>query len=89
MHSGADDGASGGAVPEDTTELDFNGQGLALSEAEGIDGVGPLSDEAQRGMYLHPTYAVTPEREPLGVLDTWMWAHEPKAADGTRPSTTR
>ena len=27
-------------------------------------------------MYLHPTYAVTPQRLPLGVLDTWMWARE-------------
>ena len=44
---------------QDTTELDFNGQ-----EAEGL---GPLNYEARRGMYLHPTYAVTPTREPLGV----------------------
>lgn len=62
---------------QDTTELDFNGQG--------IDGLGPLSFEAQRGMYLHPTYVVTPEREPLGITDAWMWSREPKAADGTRP----
>ena len=41
----------------DTTELDFNGQDM--------EGLGPLSFEAQRGMYLHPTYAVTPDREPL------------------------
>ena len=62
---------------QDTTELDFNGQS--------ITGLGPLSYEAQRGMYLHPTFAVTPAREPLGVLDAWMWAREPKAPDGTRP----
>lgn len=62
---------------QDTTELDFNGQA--------IEGLGPLSYEAQRGLYLHPTYAVTPEREPLGVIDAWMWARAPKAADGTRP----
>ncbi len=62
---------------QDTTELDFNGQVIA--------GLGPLSYEPQRGMYLHPTFAVTPAREPLGVLDTWMWAREPKAPDGTRP----
>jgi len=61
---------------QDTTELNYNGQG--------IDGLGPLSYEAQRGMYLHPTYVVTPEREPLGVMDAWMWAREPKASDGTR-----
>jgi len=29
-------------------------------------------------MYLHPAYAVTPQREPLGVLDAWMWAREPR-----------
>lgn len=60
----------------DTTELDFNGQT--------IQGLGPLSYEAQRGMYLHPTYAVTVDREPLGVLDAWMWAREPKDKDGNR-----
>ncbi len=62
---------------QDTTELDFNGQT--------ITGLGPLSYEAQRGLYLHPTYAVTPSREPLGVLDAYMWAREPKGADGVRP----
>jgi hypothetical protein len=62
---------------QDTTELDFNGQSIA--------GFGPLSYEAQRGMYLHPTYAVSPDREPLGVLDAWMWARELKGPDGQRP----
>lgn len=62
---------------QDTTELDFNGQE--------IDGLGPLSYEAQRGIYVHPTYVVTPEREPLGITDAWMWAREPKDADGHRP----
>ena len=58
---------------QDTTELDFNGQE--------IDGLGPLNYEARRGMYLHPTYAVKPGREPLGVLDAWMWAREMRDAD--------
>jgi hypothetical protein len=61
---------------QDTTELDFNGQGIA--------GLGPLSYEAQRGMDLHSTYAVTPDREPLGVLDAWMWARQPKDEQGRR-----
>lgn len=61
---------------QDTTELNFNGQE--------IEGLGPLSYEAQRGMYLHPTYAVTPEREALGVLDAWMWAREKKDPSGKR-----
>ena len=51
---------------EDTTELDFNGQEIA--------GLGRLNYEQRRGMYVHPTYAVTPQREPLGVLKLHMWA---------------
>jgi hypothetical protein len=62
---------------QDTTEINFNGQQ--------ITGLGPLSYEVQRGMYLHPTYAVTPERLPLGVIDAWMWAREKLDADGVRP----
>ena len=46
---------------QDTTELDYHGQAMS--------GLGPLSFEAQRGLYLHPTYVVTPEREPLGVTN--------------------
>ncbi len=61
---------------QDTTELDFNGQ-------EAI-GLGPLTYEAQRGMFVHPTYAVTPQREPLGILDAWMWAREKKDDSGKR-----
>lgn len=61
---------------QDSTELDFNGQSAR--------GLGPLSYEAQRGMYLHPTYAVTTEREPLGILDAWMWAREKKDTSGKR-----
>jgi hypothetical protein len=61
----------------DTTELDFNGQR--------INGLGPLSDEPQRGLYVHPTYAVSADGEPLGVLDAWMWAREPIDAIGQRP----
>ena len=62
---------------QDTLELDFNGPS--------IDGLGPLSDEAQRGMSLHPTDAVTPDRKPLGLTDAWRWAREPKGDDGKRP----
>jgi hypothetical protein len=35
-------------------------------------------------MFLHSTYAVTLAREPLGVLDAWRWAREPKDANGER-----
>jgi hypothetical protein len=46
---------------EDTMELDFNGQQ--------IEEPGPLNYEARRGMNLHLTYVVTPQREPLSVTD--------------------
>lgn len=49
---------------QDTTVLDFDGQKT--------EGLGPLSYEAQRGMLVHPTLAVTPERLQLGLLDSWM-----------------
>ncbi|MCW5222069.1 IS4 family transposase [Verminephrobacter aporrectodeae subsp. tuberculatae] len=65
---------------QDTTELNFNGQ-----KAKGL---GPLSYEAQRGMYLHPTYAISTSREPLGVLDAWMWARQPRQSDGSRPGVS-
>ena len=63
----------------DVTE---NKPGIPL--AVDIAGLGPLSYEAQRGMYVHPTYVVTPEREPLGITDAWMWAREFKGPDGKR-----
>ena len=62
---------------QDTSSLDFNGQD--------IDGLGPLQYEAQRGMFLHPTYVVTPNREPLGTIDSWRWAREFRDEDGVRP----
>ena len=61
---------------QDTTELDFNGQDM--------DGLGRLSYEAQRGMYVHPTYVVTPQRLPLGLIDTWMWARPLEASESRR-----
>jgi hypothetical protein len=33
-------------------------------------------------MYVHPTYAVSTQRVPLGVLDAWMWARQPKTGKG-------
>jgi putative transposase len=27
-------------------------------------------------MYVHATYAVTPDREPLDVVNAWMWVRE-------------
>ena len=51
---------------QDTSELDFNGQQ--------IKDMGRLSYGAQKGMCLHPTLCITPERLPLGITDVWQWA---------------
>jgi hypothetical protein len=64
---------------QDTTELDFNGRQT--------QGLGRLSYDAQRGMYAHMTYAVTPHRVPLGVLDCWMWARRPRGEAALLEST--
>ena len=61
---------------QDTTELDFNGQE--------IDGLGNLTFDAQRGLYLHPTYVVTPQRLPLGIVDVWMWARPLEISESVR-----
>ena len=65
---------------QDTTELDFTTQ-------PGIAGLGRLSYEAQHGMYVHPTLAVTPAGVALGVLDAWMWARKPKDPPDDKEST--
>ncbi|MFO7641166.1 MAG: IS4 family transposase [Candidatus Competibacteraceae bacterium] len=67
---------------QDTTELDFTTQ-------PGIAGLGRLSYEAQHGMYVHPTLAVTPAGVALGVLDAWMWARKPKDQPDVKESTRR
>ncbi|CDH45368.1 IS4 family transposase [Candidatus Contendibacter odensensis] len=65
---------------QDTTELDFTSQ-------PGIAGLGRLSYEAQHGLYVHPTLAVTPAGLALGVLDAWMWARKPKDPPDVKEST--
>jgi hypothetical protein len=51
---------------QDTSEIDYTGK-------NDIQGLGSLNYENRRGLYLHPTLAVTPERLPLGIFDSWSW----------------
>jgi hypothetical protein len=55
---------------QDTTSLNYSGQ---LSR----DDIGPLQQDNVRGLYLHPTLAVTPDRVCLGVIDYEQWSREP------------
>lgn len=49
-------------VAQDTTELNFTPMKSTM-------GLGPLSDEKQRGFYMHGLYAVSEDGLPLGILD--------------------
>jgi len=54
---------------QDTTELDLSGQ-----KANG--GLGYLNHDARRGLYLHPTLAVTPNRICLGAIHIHTWKRD-------------
>ena len=54
---------------QDTSELDYSGQ-------KQMRDLGPLTYEAQQGLLLHPTLAITPDRLALGVLDNRIWARD-------------
>jgi hypothetical protein len=54
----------------DTTMLDYTAHPCT-------SGLGPLADMIHHGLMLHPTLLVTPEREPLGVIDAQMWVRDP------------
>lgn len=54
---------------QDTSELDYSGH-------EQTKGLGPLNYEQRRGLHLHPTLAVTPERLCLGVIEHHIWSRD-------------
>lgn len=54
---------------QDTTTLNYSGQ------KERVD-TGPIQQDNVRGLFLHPTLAVTPNRECLGLIDYEQWARE-------------
>lgn len=47
------------------------------------EGLGRLQTSARTGFFLHASLAVTPSREPLGILVTETWARQ------GRPRTSR
>lgn len=54
---------------QDTTTLNYSGQ------KERKD-TGPIQQDNVRGIFLHPTLAVTPYRECLGIVDYEQWSRE-------------
>jgi hypothetical protein len=55
---------------QDTSYLDY-------ATHPATEALGPLSGEGGHGMIMHGTFAVTPERLPLGVLSLRLWARDP------------
>ena len=53
----------------DTTMLDY-------TDHPETAGLGPLADLVHHGLMLHPTLLLTPEREPLGVIDVQTWVRD-------------
>jgi len=66
---------------QDTTQLNYSTQ-----HQKG--GVGPLKSKHHKGILLHPTIAVTPERLCLGVIDDHHW-HRDKLHNLTKKERTR
>lgn len=58
---------------QDTTQLDW-------SAHPATTGLGMLSTEQQRGLLVHTTLALTPERVPLGLLAQQTWTRPPAEA---------
>lgn len=56
-------------VIQDTTEIDY-------SSKKELEGKGPLSVEQRQGFFAHSQYVVTPERVPLGVWGTNIYARD-------------
>jgi hypothetical protein len=54
---------------QDTTTLNFSKQ---FNRTD----IGPINHDKHRGILLHPTIAVTPERVCLGVIDNYHWARK-------------
>lgn len=60
----------------DTSELDYT------SHAQ-MEGLGPLANDPCQGILCHTTLAVTPERVPLGVLETKFWVRDAQTPNQT------
>jgi len=54
---------------QDTTAFNFSGQ-------QSREGVGPIQRDSSRGLFLHPTLAVIPEKQCLGVVSYYQWFQE-------------
>ncbi len=66
---------------QDTTQLNYSSQYKK-------EGIGPLKNKHHKGILLHPTIAVTPERLCLGVVDDYHW-HRDKLHNLTKKERSK
>jgi hypothetical protein len=64
-------------LPQDTTSLNYTG----LRQTTGL---GVITNEGSRGLFLHSLLAYRPDGIPLGVLDAQCWGREETSSDKSR-----
>ena len=67
---------------QDTTTLNYSGQVQR-------EDIGPLQQDNVRGLFLHPTFAITPGKECLGIIDYEQWAREKLAHETPKERSAR
>lgn len=73
---------------QDTTEIDYTSH----PSAEGVGAIGAHGagyKNGRRGLYLHSTIAVTPEKTCLGVFDHKIWTRDPEKVLGRKNSSKK
>lgn len=56
-------------IPQDTTTIDF-------AKRQPIEGMGYINDTKTQGFCLHPSLAITPDKQCLGVVDLQAWTRQ-------------
>ena len=56
----------------DTTEVDLTKPQIV------VDGAGPIGTGKRQGFYFHPSYAVSEDGIPLGLVDHVIWTRDPE-----------
>lgn len=68
-------------LPSDTSEIDFTAKQAMVGRER-------LTNKHKKGLWLHATIAVTPDRLTLGIIDANFWNRDPEKADDSRANLT-
>ncbi len=67
---------------QDTTEIN-------LSHLHSMTGLGEIGNPKNRGLFLHPSLAVTPDGVPIGLLSAQVWNRSPSSHGKTKKRKER